>query len=131
MDATHWQLANGQDVEILNLEDDHSRFFLASVAPLSGRSSQLRIRSECQPEVARGEGGQNAVQLESAADGGTDGTGLRRSPPRLRRGRLSSDRLLPLKGGKSRSNSWQHQPDATLPGAFTANLFLLNQNIAP
>jgi Integrase core domain len=32
MDATHWQLANGQDVEILNLEDDHSRFLLASVA---------------------------------------------------------------------------------------------------
>lgn len=32
MDPTHWQLANGQDVEILNLEDDHSRFFLASVA---------------------------------------------------------------------------------------------------
>jgi transposase InsO family protein len=32
MDATHWQLADGQDVEILNLEDDHSRFFLASVA---------------------------------------------------------------------------------------------------
>src|ERR1700694_453451 len=32
MDATHWLLADGQDVEILNLEDDHSRFFLASVA---------------------------------------------------------------------------------------------------
>jgi len=32
MDATHWQLSDGTDVEILNLEDDHSRFFLASVA---------------------------------------------------------------------------------------------------
>jgi transposase InsO family protein len=31
-DATHWQLANGSDVEVLNLIDDHSRFCLASVA---------------------------------------------------------------------------------------------------
>ena len=29
-DATHWQLADGSDVEILNLIDDHSRFCLAS-----------------------------------------------------------------------------------------------------
>lgn len=31
-DATHWRLADGSDVEILNLVDDHSRFCLASVA---------------------------------------------------------------------------------------------------
>jgi transposase InsO family protein len=31
-DATHWQLADKSDVEILNLIDDHSRFSLASVA---------------------------------------------------------------------------------------------------
>jgi len=31
-DATHWQLADGTDVEVLNLLDDHSRFSLASVA---------------------------------------------------------------------------------------------------
>jgi transposase InsO family protein len=31
-DATHWQLADRTDVEILNLLDDHSRFCLASVA---------------------------------------------------------------------------------------------------
>ena len=31
-DATHWQLAAGSHVEILNLIDDHSRFCLASVA---------------------------------------------------------------------------------------------------
>ncbi len=31
-DSTHWQLADGSDVEILNLIDDHSRFCLASVA---------------------------------------------------------------------------------------------------
>ena len=31
-DATHWQLADNTDVEILNLIDDHSRFCLASVA---------------------------------------------------------------------------------------------------
>lgn len=31
-DATHWQLADGSSVEILNLIDDHSRFCLASVA---------------------------------------------------------------------------------------------------
>ena len=29
-DVTHWHLADGSDVEILNFEDDHSRLFLAS-----------------------------------------------------------------------------------------------------
>jgi transposase InsO family protein len=29
-DTTHWRLADGEDVEILNLIDDHSRLFLAS-----------------------------------------------------------------------------------------------------
>lgn len=31
-DITHWQLANGRGVEILNMIDDHSRLFLASQA---------------------------------------------------------------------------------------------------
>ena len=31
-DSTHWQLADGSDVEIFNLIDDHSRLNLASVA---------------------------------------------------------------------------------------------------
>jgi transposase InsO family protein len=31
-DSTHWLLADGTDVEVLNLIDDHSRFSLASVA---------------------------------------------------------------------------------------------------
>jgi transposase InsO family protein len=31
-DSTHWRLGDGNDVEILNLLDDHSRFCLASVA---------------------------------------------------------------------------------------------------
>jgi len=31
-DSTHWLLADGSDVEILNLVDDHSRFCLASAA---------------------------------------------------------------------------------------------------
>jgi transposase InsO family protein len=31
-DITHWRLAGGQDVEILNMIDDHSRLFLASHA---------------------------------------------------------------------------------------------------
>lgn len=31
-DITHWQLAGGTDVEILNMIDDHSRLFLASQA---------------------------------------------------------------------------------------------------
>lgn len=31
-DITHWRLANGTEVEILNVIDDHSRFLLASVA---------------------------------------------------------------------------------------------------
>jgi transposase InsO family protein len=41
MDATHWQLADGQGVEILNLEDDHSRFFLASVAFASVKAADV------------------------------------------------------------------------------------------
>jgi transposase InsO family protein len=31
-DITHWRLAGGQDVEILNMVDDHSRLFVASRA---------------------------------------------------------------------------------------------------
>jgi transposase InsO family protein len=31
-DITHWRLAGGRDVEILNMVDDHSRVFLASRA---------------------------------------------------------------------------------------------------
>ena len=31
-DITHWRLADGTDVEILNVIDDHSRFLVASVA---------------------------------------------------------------------------------------------------
>ena len=31
-DITHWRLADGRDVEILNMIDDHSRLFLASRA---------------------------------------------------------------------------------------------------
>ena len=31
-DLTHWRLAGGADVEILNVLDDHSRFLVASVA---------------------------------------------------------------------------------------------------
>ncbi len=31
-DITHWRLAGGRDVEILNMVDDHSRLFLASHA---------------------------------------------------------------------------------------------------
>jgi transposase InsO family protein len=31
-DITHWRLAGGQDIEILNMIDDHSRLFLASRA---------------------------------------------------------------------------------------------------
>jgi transposase len=34
-DITHWQLADGTSVEILNIEDDHSRLDLASDARLS------------------------------------------------------------------------------------------------
>jgi transposase InsO family protein len=34
-DATHWQLADGTDVEILNILDDHSRLLISSVAHLT------------------------------------------------------------------------------------------------
>jgi hypothetical protein len=59
MDATHWQLADSQDVEILNLEDDHSRFFLASVAfPTVKAADVVHVmlgswRRECRSAEAR------------------------------------------------------------------------------
>ena len=34
-DTTHWRLADGADVEILNIEDDHSRLLLTSLARAS------------------------------------------------------------------------------------------------
>jgi transposase len=34
-DATHWQLADGSNVEILNILDDHSRLLIGSVAHLT------------------------------------------------------------------------------------------------
>jgi transposase InsO family protein len=40
-DSTHWQLADGTDVEILNLIDDHSRLVLASVALPSVKASNV------------------------------------------------------------------------------------------
>src|SRR5215210_7459996 len=35
-DITHWRLADGTEIEILNILDDHSRMCLASVARLGG-----------------------------------------------------------------------------------------------
>ena len=32
VDITHWRLANGREVEILNIEDDHSRLLVGSTA---------------------------------------------------------------------------------------------------
>ena len=40
-DATHWRLANGTEVEILNLIDDHSRLCLASVAYLTIKAADV------------------------------------------------------------------------------------------
>jgi len=40
-DITHWQLASGQDVEILNMIDDHSRLFLASRAFLTTKAADV------------------------------------------------------------------------------------------
>ena len=40
-DATHWRLANRNEVEILNLIDDHSRFCLASVAYLTIKAADV------------------------------------------------------------------------------------------
>ena len=40
-DATHWLLADGSDLEILNLIDDHSRFCLASVAFLTVKAPDV------------------------------------------------------------------------------------------
>jgi len=43
-DVTHWQLADGTDVEILNYLDDHSRFSLASVAlPVTKATDVVKI----------------------------------------------------------------------------------------
>jgi transposase InsO family protein len=40
-DITHWRLANGRDVEILNVIDDHSRLFLASSAFLTTKAADV------------------------------------------------------------------------------------------
>lgn len=40
-DTTHWRLADGTDVEILNLIDDHSRLFLASVAYRTAKAHDI------------------------------------------------------------------------------------------
>jgi transposase InsO family protein len=40
-DTTHWRLADGSDLEILNLLDDHSRLLLASVAFTSVRAADV------------------------------------------------------------------------------------------
>jgi transposase InsO family protein len=40
-DTTHWLLADGTDVEIFNLIDDHSRLLLASVALLSVKAADV------------------------------------------------------------------------------------------
>jgi transposase InsO family protein len=43
-DTTHWRLADGTDVEILNLIDDHSRLFVASTAHRTIRAHDI-VRS--------------------------------------------------------------------------------------
>ncbi|HET7485924.1 MAG TPA: integrase core domain-containing protein, partial [Solirubrobacterales bacterium] len=40
-DITHWRLAGGQDVEILNMIDDHSRLFLASRAYPTAKAADV------------------------------------------------------------------------------------------
>jgi transposase InsO family protein len=40
-DTTHWPLADGTDVEIFNLIDDHSRLILASIALLSVKAADV------------------------------------------------------------------------------------------
>jgi transposase InsO family protein len=41
MDITHWQLAGGAAVEILNIIDDHSRFLIASTARHTYRAADV------------------------------------------------------------------------------------------
>lgn len=40
-DTTHWRLANGRDVEILNIVDDHSRLCVASVAKVTFKAHDV------------------------------------------------------------------------------------------
>jgi transposase InsO family protein len=40
-DITHWRLADGRGVEILNMIDDHSRLFLASRAYLTAKAADV------------------------------------------------------------------------------------------
>jgi hypothetical protein len=40
-DITHWRLADGRDVEILNMIDDHSRLFLASRAYPTAKATDV------------------------------------------------------------------------------------------
>jgi len=41
MDITHWQLASGTTVEILNIIDDHARFLIASAARRAYRAADV------------------------------------------------------------------------------------------
>lgn len=58
-DSTHWQLADGTDIEILNLIDDHSRFCLASVAFRTVKAPDVLetsgVVSEFKPAVIAGQ----------------------------------------------------------------------------
>ena len=96
-DITHWSLAGGQDVEVLNMIDDHSRLFLASLAlptfkaadvagafrsavALHGApaSLALRQRRRVHRETARGQG------ALAARDGAAGGIRQTRGPTTLR-----------------------------------------------
>lgn len=84
-DITHWRLANGRAVEIMNVLDDHSRMLLASVAATGFDGTkvletfQKATRSHGEPAslltdnggvfTAKSVGGQNALETHLAVRG--------------------------------------------------------------
>jgi transposase InsO family protein len=84
-DITHWRLANGRTVEIMNIIDDHSRLLVASAASTVFDSTRVletfkkATRTYGEPAslltdnggvfTARSVGGQNALEAHLAARG--------------------------------------------------------------
>ena len=94
-DFTHWRLADGTDIEILNWLDDHSRYLLSCTAhtPVTGDdvvSTFLTVTDE------------HGVPASTPPDNG------RVYPARFGGGRNAFEYLLPLLGTKQKNGSPGH-----------------------
>ena len=124
-DFTHWQLADGRDVEILNYIDDHSRMLMACdvFAKVKGldvvQTFVCRARRRWRKRPLRPRGSQDLQRIHSptvsfAAPAVISGTGFESSPVHYRRAWYSPPPGcptvgLPIREGRSEmSSSGQH-----------------------